>query len=114
MKTSQMDKLQSAAFGKLPVPVKLPRAAFQDHMAGRCEHLTLDKLAGRVSAVGVIPYPPGIPIVMPGESFGAEEDPWLGYIHSIANWGKKFPGFEKELEGAQFDDGEYRVWVLKD
>lgn len=113
MKTSQMDKLQSEAFGKIPTPVKLPRAAFQDHMAGRCEHLTLDKLAGRVSAVGVIPYPPGIPIVMPGESFGAKNDPWLSYIRSIAQWGEKFPGFEKELEGAEFKDGQYHIWVLK-
>ncbi|WP_413724335.1 hypothetical protein [Sodalis sp. RH16] len=35
-------------------------------------------------------------------------------ITCIADWGKKFPGFEKELEGAQYDDGEYRIWVLKD
>jgi len=114
MKTSQMDKLQSAAFGQLPLPVKLPRTAFQDHMAGRCEHLTLDQLANRVSAVGVIPYPPGIPIVMPGESFGGTKEPWLSYILSIARWGEMFPGFEKELEGAQFDNGQYRIWVLKE
>lgn len=114
MKTSQMDKLQSAAFGQLPLPVKLPRTAFQDLMAGRCEHLTLDKLANRVSAVGVIPYPPGIPIVMPGESFGSNKQPWLSYILSIAHWGERFPGFEKELEGAQFEHGQYRIWVLKE
>lgn len=114
MKTSQMDKLQAAAFSHIPTPVKLPRAAFQDHMAGRCELLSLDKLAGRISAVGVIPYPPGIPIVMPGESFGTTEQPWLQYIYSIAQWGKKFPGFEKELEGAELKDGQYYIWVLKD
>ncbi|WP_278808775.1 Orn/Lys/Arg decarboxylase N-terminal domain-containing protein [Obesumbacterium proteus] len=114
MKTSQMDKLQAAAFSHIPTPVKLPRAAFQDHMAGRCELLSLDKLAGRISAVGVIPYPPGIPIVMPGESFGTTEQPWLQYIYSIAQWGKKFPGFEKELEGAELKDGQYYIWTLKD
>ncbi|MDU7483494.1 MAG: Orn/Lys/Arg decarboxylase N-terminal domain-containing protein [Hafnia alvei] len=113
MKTSQMDKLQAAAFSHIPTPVKLPRAAFQDHMAGRCELLSLDKLAGRISAVGVIPYPPGIPIVMPGESFGTTEQPWLQYIYSIAKWGKKFPGFEKELEGAELKDGQYYIWALK-
>ncbi|WP_367299969.1 Orn/Lys/Arg decarboxylase N-terminal domain-containing protein [Hafnia alvei] len=114
MKTSQMDKLQAAAFSHIPTPVKLPRAAFQDHMAGRCELLSLDRLAGRISAVGVIPYPPGIPIVMPGESFGTTEQPWLQYIYSIAQWGKKFPGFEKELEGAELKDGQYYIWALKD
>ena len=114
MKTSQMDKLQAAAFSHIPTPVKRPRAAFQDHMAGRCELLSLDKLAGRISAVGVIPYPPGIPIVMPGESFGTTEQPWLQYIYSIAQWGKKFPGFEKEPEGAELKDGQYYIWALKD
>lgn len=112
MKTSQMDKMQAEAFGQLPVPMKLPRTAFQDHMAGRCENLPLEKLAGRISAVGVIPYPPGIPIVMPGESFGAQDGPWLRYIASIALWGEKFPGFEKELEGAELIDGKYHIWVL--
>ena len=113
MKTSQMDKLQSEAFGQLPEPVVLPRRAFQAHMAGRCNHLPLGRLAGRVSAVGIIPYPPGIPIVMPGERFGRDDQPWLRYIRSIAEWGEKFPGFEKELEGAEMIDGTYHIWVLE-
>lgn len=112
MKNSQMDRLQAEAFGQLPQPVVLPRRAFQAHMAGECEHLPLDKLAGRVSAVGVIPYPPGIPIVMPGENFGDPTQPWLSYIRSIAEWGEKFPGFEKELEGAEMIDGKYHIWAL--
>ncbi|ERK17240.1 Arginine decarboxylase, catabolic [Pantoea sp. AS-PWVM4] len=113
MRTSQMDRLQSEAFGKLPQPVTLPRDAFQKHMAGHCEQLPLTQLAGRTSAVGVIPYPPGIPIVMPGESFGEADGPWLSYIRSIAEWGERFPGFEKELEGAEMKDGVYHIWVLK-
>lgn len=113
MKTSEMDKLQAEAFGHLPTPVTLPRLAFQHHMAGRCELLPLDSLAGRISAVGVIPYPPGIPIVMPGESFGRDDEPWLLYIRSLASWGQYFPGFEKILEGAEQKNGQYYIWVLK-
>ncbi|PRH70573.1 arginine decarboxylase [Yersinia pestis] len=113
MKISEMDKLQAEAFSHLPTPVVLPRQAFQDHMAGRCELLPIDKLAGRVSAVGVIPYPPGIPIVMPGESFGSHEEPWLRYILSITKWGQHFPGFEKILEGSEQKNGQYFIWVLK-
>ncbi|CNL33294.1 biodegradative arginine decarboxylase [Yersinia aleksiciae] len=113
MKTSEMDKLQAAAFSHLPTPVTLPRQAFQEHMAGRCELLPLDKLAGRISAVGVIPYPPGIPIVMPGESFGRDDEPWLRYIRSLADWGQHFPGFEKILEGSEQKEGQYFIWVLK-
>ncbi|EKN4697123.1 arginine decarboxylase [Yersinia ruckeri] len=113
MKTSEMDKLQSEAFSNLPKPITLPRKAFQDHMAGRCELLPIEKLAGRISAVGVIPYPPGIPIIMPGESFGSQDEPWLRYIRSIVAWGDKFPGFEKILEGAELREGKYFIWVLK-
>lgn len=113
MKTSQMDKLQAEAFGNIPIPVTRPRIAFQQHMAGKADHLPIDQLPNRISAVGVIPYPPGIPIVMPGESFGDAEGPWLKYISSIAQWGEKFPGFEKELEGAELIDGVYHIWALK-
>ena len=44
---------------------------FQLLMAGDAEKVPLDEMANRVVAVGVIPYPPGIPIVMPGENLGA-------------------------------------------
>jgi arginine decarboxylase len=108
-----MDKLQAEAFGHLPTTKILPRQAFQDHMAGRCELLPIDKLAGHISAVGVIPYPPGIPIVMPGECFGSDNEPWLTYIRSLAKWGQHFPGFEKILEGSEQKDGQYYIWVLK-
>ncbi|CAQ83413.1 MULTISPECIES: Orn/Lys/Arg family decarboxylase [Photorhabdus] len=114
MKEYEMDIEQTRSFGQLPNIVKLPRQAFLDHMAGRTEHIPLSKLAGRTSAVGVIPYPPGIPIIMPGESFGDENSPWLQYIRQIAEWNKKFPGFEKILEGAEMINGEYHVWVLRE
>ena len=52
-----------------------PRRAFQRLMAGDAEKVPLDKMADRVVAVGVIPYPPGIPIVMPGENVGAADGP---------------------------------------
>jgi len=113
MKKSRMDRWQAAAFNSLPRQVKRPRKAFQLQMAGDVELLPLEKLVNRVSAVGVIPYPPGIPIVMAGECFGGLDDPWLNYISSIAEWGLRFPGFEKELEGAEIKDGKFHIWVLK-
>jgi arginine decarboxylase len=90
-----------------------PRRAFQRLQAGDAELLPLSKMAGRTVGVGVIPYPPGIPIVMPGENVGSEDGPWLGYLRTLQEWGKTFPGFEKEVEGAQFRDGEYHIWCLR-
>lgn len=113
MRESNMDKWQTAAFSQLPTPVTTPRVGFQKLMSGEVELLPLDKLAGRTSAVGVIPYPPGIPIIMPGESFGPADGPWLSYIRSLQEWGTKFPGFEKVVEGSEMKDGTYHVWCLK-
>ena len=52
-------------------------------MAGDAEKVPLDEMADRVVAVGVIPYPPGIPIVMPGENVGAADGPWLTYLRTL-------------------------------
>ncbi|MBS9432690.1 Orn/Lys/Arg decarboxylase N-terminal domain-containing protein [Photorhabdus hainanensis] len=114
IKKYEMDIEQKKSFSQLPEIVKLPRQAHLDHMGGRTEHLPLNELAGRISAVSVIPYPPGIPIILPGERFGDEHAPRLQYIRQIGEWNNKFPGFEKILEGAEMINGEYHIWVLKE
>jgi arginine decarboxylase len=114
MRTVGLDKWQAAAFGNLPHPVMPPREAAGLLNEGRAELLPLDRLAGRVAGVGIIPYPPGIPIIMPGESFGPEDGPWLSYMRALQDWGAAFPGFEKVLEGAVARDGAFHVWCLKD
>ena len=47
--------------------------------AGRVESVEIDKLMGRTLAVMVVPYPPGIPLIMPGERItaGDQVDPRL-------------------------------------
>ena len=75
--------------------------------------MPLQQAAGRVTGVGIMPYPPGIPIVMPGENLGPLDGPWIRYIQALQDWGKHFPGFEKEVEGAVHRDGGYHFWCLK-
>ena len=113
MKTSAMDKAQAAAFGNLPTPVMPPRAANAKLMSGDVELLSLDAMPGRTIAVGAIPYPPGIPILMPGENIGPADGPWLTFLRSMEEWGREFPGFEKIVEGAVVEDGQYRFWCVK-
>jgi len=55
-----------------------------------------DEGLARVVAVGVIPYPPGIPIVMPGENVGTADGPWITYLRTMQEYGHQFPGFAKE------------------
>lgn len=113
MRSSRMDALQAEAFGQLPQIEMTPRAAFQALQAGDAELLPLDQAANRVTGVGIMPYPPGIPIVMPGENLGALDGPWLSYILALQDWGNHFPGFEKEVSGAEHKDGGYHFWCLK-
>ena len=80
-------------------------------MRGDVDLVPVSAMAGRVSAVGVIPYPPGIPVIMPGEDAGAADGPWLSYLQALQAWGARFLGFRKDVEGPTLRDGEYWVYV---
>ena len=60
----------------LPERVLSPREA----MFAQTEQLSLEDCAGRVSAVQLAPYPPGVPVVAPGERIGKKE---LAYFRQI-------------------------------
>jgi arginine decarboxylase len=113
MRKSRQGHWQAQAYATLPTPEMTPRRAFQRLMAGDAEKVPLGEMAGRVVGVGVIPYPPGIPIVMPGENVGAPDGPWLTYLRILQEYGHRFPGFAKEVEGTEEKDGVYHVYCVK-
>jgi arginine decarboxylase len=113
LKSARMGHWEAEAYARLPAPVMTPRQAFQKLMAGEAELLSLEKMANRIVGVGVIPYPPGIPIVMPGENIGAADGAWISYLRALLEWGEAFPGFAKEVEGTVERDGTYQVYCLK-
>ncbi|HZF31238.1 MAG TPA: Orn/Lys/Arg decarboxylase N-terminal domain-containing protein [Gammaproteobacteria bacterium] len=114
LRESRQGHWQAQAYATLPAPKMTPRRAFQQFMAGDAEKVPVADMADRVVAVGVIPYPPGIPIVMPGESVGPATGPWLTYLRTLQEFGHLFPGFAKEVEGTEEHDGVYHVYCLKD
>ena len=79
------------AFSTLPTPVMTPNAAYQHLVRDEIEHVPLDDLADRVLATSVVPYPPGIPMLMPGESTGADDGPYLGYLRALCGVGQALP-----------------------
>jgi arginine decarboxylase len=113
MVSMKLGQSEANAYAKLPAPVMPPRQAFQKLMAGDAELVPLPKIANRVVGVGVIPYPPGIPIVMPGESIGPANGGWISYLKALQLWGERFPGFAKEVEGTVEKDGTYWIYCLK-
>jgi len=114
LRTSRQGYWQEQAYNTLPQPKMTPRRAFQRLMAGDAELVPIDEMEERVVAVGVIPYPPGIPIVMPGESVGRDDEPWLTYLRTLQDYGHAFPGFGKEVEGTAERDGVYYVYCVSE
>jgi arginine decarboxylase len=113
MRQSRQGYWQARAYATLPRPEMTPRRAFQRLMAGSVEKVPLNRMANRTVAVGVIPYPPGIPIVMPGEKVGKADGPWLTYLRTLQEYGHRFPGFAKEVEGTEEVEGVYHIYCIK-
>lgn len=54
---------------------------------------------GQVAADMVTVTPPGIPVLMPGESIGASDGPLLRYLSALESFDRRFPGFGSETHG---------------
>jgi arginine/lysine/ornithine decarboxylase len=110
-KTGQMDALQ-AAFGTLPTPAMPNCDAFAHVVRGTVSPCKLDEAAGRTSALGIVPYPPGIPLLMPGEGLGAADGPFMAYLKALQEFDRAFLGFEHDLHGVEHEDGDYILTVV--
>ena len=65
-------------------------------------------------ATSVVPYPPGIPMLMPGESTGADDGPYLELPAGAVRPGTRgSPGFGHDTHGVEQRDGNYYVQCLK-
>ncbi len=67
----------------------------------------------RVVATGVVPYPPGIPLLRPGESAGPDDGRYLSYLRALEEWDRRFPGAEYDTHGVDYEEVRYRVSFLK-
>ena len=113
LRDSRQTHWLAEAFSTLPTLAMTPSAAYQHLVRDEIEHVPLDELADRVLATSVVPYPPGIPMLMPGESTGADDGPYLGYLRALWAWDKRFPGFGHDTHGVEVRDGVYYVQCLK-
>jgi arginine decarboxylase len=77
-------------------PAMIPADAWDRMAHNQIERVTIDELEGRVTAMMITPYPPGIPLMIPGEKFTPEI---INYLHYIKNFNEQFPGFESDVHG---------------
>ncbi len=89
------------------VPAMRPADAFAKMAHRDIERVPVDELEGRVTAVLLTPYPPGIPLLIPGERFNATI---CSYLKFAREFNASFPGFETDIHGlVKGADGSYYV-----
>lgn len=102
---------------ELPEPVMIPAEAYDKLVRGEVERVDIDQLDGRIAATMIVPYPPGIPTIMPGERFGGANQAILESLRISRAQNALFPGFEADVHGliVETDNGasRYVVEVLK-
>jgi arginine/lysine/ornithine decarboxylase len=49
---------------------------------------------------------------MPGESIGANDGAFLGYLRALESWDRRFPGFEHDTHGVEMEHGAYHIHCL--
>ncbi len=75
----------------------MPPADAWSRMAHReIERVEIDNLEGRVTSSLLTPYPPGIPLLIPGERFNATI---VRFLKFAREFNQKFPGFETDIHG---------------
>ena len=107
------------AFSHLPEPVLTPRETFARLVHREVEQVPAAKLEGRILAVQVVPYPPGIPLLMPGERFGKETRAVGDFLLGLEALDAKFPGFGHDTHGVEVKTDKsgrsyYALYCLKE
>jgi arginine decarboxylase len=78
------------------VPAMTPAAAYAKMAHWEVDRVPVDALEGRISAVLLTPYPPGIPLLIPGERVNANI---VNYLKFAREFNRRFPGFETDIHG---------------
>jgi arginine decarboxylase len=101
-KANDVARLTTEMYLSAMVPAMRPADAFAKMAHREIERVPIDQLEGRVTAVLLTPYPPGIPLLIPGERFNATI---VRYLKFARDFNAKFPGFETDIHGLVKSEG---------
>ncbi|MCU0823596.1 MAG: arginine/lysine/ornithine decarboxylase [Leptospira sp.] len=93
------------------IPAMKPSEAFAKMAHRDIERVPIDDLDGRITSVLLTPYPPGIPLLIPGEKFNRTI---IRYLQFAREFNVKFPGFETDIHGLveeKAENGEITYFV---
>jgi len=91
-------------------PAMKPSDAFAKMAHREIERVAIDELEGRVTAILLTPYPPGIPLLIPGECFNKTI---VDYLKFARDFNCQFPGFDTDVHGlvTQVENGVKKYYV---
>ena len=93
------------------VPAMRPSDAFARMAHREIERVEIDKLEDRITSVLLTPYPPGIPLLIPGERFNRTI---VSYLQYARDFNERFPGFETDIHGLVKDESNGKVRYFVD
>ncbi|MBS0352561.1 MAG: arginine/lysine/ornithine decarboxylase [Proteobacteria bacterium] len=93
------------------VPAMKPADAFAKMAHREIERVPIDELEGRVTSVLLTPYPPGIPLLIPGERFNKTV---VQYLRFAREFNDRFPGFETDVHGLVKEERDGRIHYYVD
>jgi arginine decarboxylase len=82
-------------------PAMKPSDAFARIAHRETERVEIDKLEGRVTTSLLTPYPPGIPLLVPGERFNRKI---VDYLRFTREFNAAYPGFDTDVHGLFTDE----------
>ena len=91
-------------------PAMKPSEAFAKMAHREIERVDIDNLEGRITAILLTPYPPGIPLLIPGECFNKTI---VDYLKFARDFNQQFPGFDTDVHGlvTRVENGKIHYYV---
>ncbi len=95
-KANDVARVTTEMYLSISEPVMKPSDAFAMMTRREIDRVEIDELEGRVTSVLLTPYPPGIPLLIPGERFNKTI---VQYLRFARDFNLKFPGFDTDIHG---------------
>jgi arginine decarboxylase len=95
-KANDVARLTTEMYLSDMVPAMKPTDAFAKMAHRQIDRVPIDELEGRITAVLLTPYPPGIPLLIPGEQFNKVI---INYLKFARTFNERFPSFETDVHG---------------
>ena len=95
-KENDIAKLTTQMYLSDMEPAMKPADAFSSVSRRKTDRVPINELEGRITTSLLTPYPPGIPLLVPGERFNKTI---VKYLKFARDFNKSFPGFEADIHG---------------